>query len=314
MYYLLFKSLKKLIFQCGFVSIAIGVLCFILTKMLSGDAAYRIAAARYGYDLVDTAAAQAVRAELGLDQAIWLQLLRWLGDVLRFDLGKSMVSGSPVIEEVSELIAMTFQLSLTAWLLAIVVGVVLGWVAATGNKLTKAVINFYSTVIRSSPSFLIGLVLIIIFAIQLKWLPVAGHGEINNVILPALTLALFLSASIAQVVQSKLEQVLQSDSYEFTLIKGVPVYAALYRHALPATALPTIAYAGVQFILLMEGVVVVETLFAWPGIGHALVHAVVARDVPMIQGTAIITTILFISFSTLIDFLVKLADPRQRVR
>ena len=130
--------------------------------------------------------------------------------------------------------------------------------------------------------------------------------------LPALTLALALSAGIAQVVCARLQQVLRSDAFEYAQTKGLPLAAALWRHAAPAVALPTLAYSGVQLVLLVEGVVVIESLFAWPGIGHALLHAVISRDVPMVQGTALVMGLLFVLLHAVVDLSVKLLDPRQR--
>ncbi|NJR44285.1 ABC transporter permease, partial [bacterium] len=117
-----------------------------------------------------------------------------------------------------------------------------------------------------------------------------------------------LSAGIAQVVREQLVQIMASERFEYAQIKGLPLKAALLGHALPAVALPTLAYAGVQLVLLIEGVVVVESLFAWPGIGHAMVHAVFARDVPMIQGTALILALLFVALNWTVDLIVKLLE------
>jgi peptide/nickel transport system permease protein len=313
---LLSSALLRLAAQAGFVAAAVGVLSFFLTRALPGDAAFRIAAARYGYDMVNAEAAQAVRQELGMDRPAWQQLLRWLGDLLQGRLGHSLVTGEPVWGEIAHQLGATVHLSLVAWVLGVLLGVMLGTVAALYRHkwggFVARLIDTLCVVLRASPAFLIGVVLMLYIAVRLQWLPVAGHDEEGSIILPALTLALALCAGIAQVVQLKLRQVLQSDAFEYAQIKGLPLAAALWRHAAPAVALPTLAYAGVQLVLLMEGVVVVESLFAWPGIGHAMVHAVVARDVPMIQGTALVTALLFVVLNTVVDTAAKLLDPRQR--
>jgi peptide/nickel transport system permease protein len=309
---LLGNALLRLTAQAGFVAFAVGTLSFLLMRALPGDAAFRIAAGRYGYDMVDTAAAESVRKELGLDQSGWQQLLNWLGDLAQFRLGESMVSGIPVTEEIADLLGATLHLSVAAWLMALLLGCALGTAAALRGGWLARSINALCTVLRASPSFLIGIVLMLILAVHLKWLPVAGHGEADNIVLPALTLALALGAGIAQVVCHKLNQVMASDSFEYALTKGLPMRAALWRHAAPAVALPALAYAGVQLVLLIEGVVVVESLFAWPGIGHALLHAVVSRDVPLIQGTALVMGLLFVVLNAVIDLIVQLLDPRLR--
>ena len=309
---ILFSAGLRALTQAAFVAVVVGILSFFLTRSLPGDAAFRIAAGRYGYDNVNAAAAASVRAELGLDLPAWQQLLTWVGDLARFRLGQSMVSGESVFEHLGGTLGATIHLSLVAWVLAIVLGVVLGTIAAVRRGWVAQWIDTACTVLRGSPPFLIGLLLMLALAVHLKWLPVAGYGDTENVVLPALTLALALCGGIAQVVRARLEQVVASDAFEFAQIKGLPLGAALWRHAAPAVALPTLAYSGVQLILLIEGVVVVETLFAWPGIGHALVHSVVGRDVPMIQGAALLTALLFVVLNAVVDTTVKLLDPRQR--
>lgn len=303
----------RLLGQGALVAAAVGVLSFVMTRALPGDAAYRIAAGRYGYDMVDSAAAEAVRAELGLEQPAWQQLLQWLGELLQFRLGNSMVSGDPVMDEIAHQLGHTLQLSLAAWLMAILLGLLLGsWSALRGSHWSARWIQPLCTVLRASPAFVLGVVLMLALGVHLDWLPVAGHGEPIYLVLPALALALTLLPGMTQVVSQRLQQVLVSDAFEFALTKGMPMHAALWRHGLPPLALGTLAYAGMQLVLLVEGVVVVESLVAWPGIGHALVHAVISRDVPMIQGTALAMGLLFVLLNGLMDAAVQWLDPRQR--
>lgn len=308
------RWLGSVLGQAAFVAAAVGTLCFFLTRSLPGDMAFRIAAGRYGYDMVNADAAQAVRDELGLDSPAWQQLLRWLGDLLQGRLGTSMVSGESVMSEIAHQLGATLHLSLVAWGLGVLLGVVLGTVAAIRGGWTLRLMDALCTLLRASPAFLIGIVLMLYFAVTLQWLPVAGHEEEGSIVLPALTLALALCAGIAQVVCARLQQVLRSDAFEYAQTKGLPLGAALWRHAAPAVALPTLAYCGVQLVLLVEGVVVVESLFAWPGIGHALLHAVVSRDVPMVQGTALVMGLMFVLLHAAVDLAVKLLDPRQGER
>jgi peptide/nickel transport system permease protein len=312
MHKLVLRWLTSVLAQAAFVAAAVGTLCFFLTRSLPGDMAFRIAAGRYGYDMVNAQAAQAVRDELGLDLPAWQQLLRWLGDLLQGRLGTAMVSGESVMAEVTQYLSATLYLSVVAWALGIVLGVALGTAAALKGGWVQRSIDALCTLLRASPPFLIGIVLMLYFAVKLQWLPVAGHDEGASIVLPALTLALALSAGIAQVVCARLQQVLRSDAFEYAQTKGLPLFAALWRHAAPAVALPALAYSGVQLVLLVEGVVVVESLFAWPGIGHALLHAVISRDVPMVQGTALVMGLMFVLLHAVVDVSVKLLDPRQR--
>lgn len=303
---------SRLLAQVLFVLFAVGTLSFMMAETLPGDAAYRIAASRYGYDLMDTAAAETVRAELGLDRPAVVRWADWLGEMAKGKLGTAMVSGEPVAHEVASQLGHTLYLSLVAWLMALVLGLAMGlWTALHPAGWLRCGVDAINTVLRASPAFLLGVMLSTVLAVHLDWLPVAGHGEAEHVFLPALTLALALCPGFTQVVRDAAMKVLGSDAFEFAQIKGLPLSAALRRHALPQTLLATLSYAGIQLVILIEGMVVVESLFAWPGIGHALVHAVIARDVPMIQGTALSMALMFVLLNGLIDALLRRLDPRM---
>jgi peptide/nickel transport system permease protein len=307
------QPVLKLGVQAVFVAAAVGTLSFFMMRALPGDAAFRIAAGRYGYDYVTDATAQAVRAELGLDRPWWEQLGSWLADLARGRLGESLVSGASVWEEIVHQLGATVELSVLAWLLGLVIGVLLGTWAALRPGWVSRGLDLFATLVRASPAFLIGVVLSLIFAVHLQWLPAAGYDEPSNIILPAFTLGLALSAGIAQVMRAQLAQVMASDYIEFAQTKGLSARRVLFAHAARNAAVPVLAYAGVQLVLLVEGVVVVESLFAWPGIGHALVHAVFARDVPMIQGTALSLGLMFVVLNAIVDALQRLLDPRMTI-
>ncbi len=304
---------RRLLLQAVSALLVVGTLCFVMAESLPGDAAYRIAAGRYGYDLVDAAAAEAVRAELGLDRPAAARWLQWLGQLLQGQAGVSMVLGEPVTALVAHQLGHTLWLSAVAWLMALVLGLGLGlWAAARPHGGISRSMEAAMTALRATPAFLIGIGLSALLAVQAGWLPVAGHEDPEHVILPALTLALALCPGFTQVVREAARRVLDSEAYTFAQVKGLPRAVALRRHALPQILLGTLAYAGVQLVLLVEGMVVVETLFAWPGIGHALVHAVIARDVPMVQGTALTMALLFVLLHGAIDALHLGLDPRLR--
>lgn len=293
----------------------VGVISFALMRSLPGDAAYRIAAGRYGYDIVDTAAADKVRAELGLDQPWWHQLAAWLGDLAQLQLGRSMVSGEPVIDELAHQLGHTVGLSLVAWFLALVIGLGAGTtVALAGRGWLDRALTTLGLGFKATPTFVLGLGLATVLAVQWNWLPAAGHGGTEHLVLPALTLALGLAAGLSQVTLHRMRLVLASPSVAFARTKGLPGPSVVWRHVLRNTAVPVTAYAGMQLVLLIEGVVVVESFFAWPGIGHALIHALIARDVPMVQGTALCMGLMFVLLSALVDGLCWLLDPRLQAR
>lgn len=305
--------LAKRLMQLLLVIWSVGTLTFVLTRLLPGDMAYRIAASRYGYDQTDSAAAALVQAELGLDLPWWRSYVSWLTDLLQLNLGKSLVSGESVWALIGHQFGHTFALALVALLLAFLIGPPLGLLAAMKPQgLFDRFTLIFSTLLRSFPAFIIGIVLITLFSVQLKWLPAAGYGELQHFFLPALTLALGLSAVSIRVSRNAMVAVATSEYYQFSRLKGLNKTLRFVRHGLRNVAIPILAYHSVQLIYLIEGVVIVESLFAWPGSGHALVHAVIARDVPMIQGTALIMGAIFVLLNMAVDMLNRLIDPRIR--
>lgn len=298
--------------QAVALALIVGTLCFAMARLLPGDMATRIAAGRYGYDLVSNAAAAAVRGELGLDRPVWQALLSWWGDIARLDLGTSYVSGDPVWREIAHPLAATVQLALAALLIGMALGLPAGiWTGLhPGGRFDRAVAAL-AVLLRAMPPFLLAVLLMLAMAVHLGMLPVAGDDHAASLLLPALTLGLVLAAGLARVSGAAMRQAATSPSLAFARSKGLTDRQALWRHGLPQAALPVVAYLGVQGVFLVEGAVVVETLFAWPGIGHALVHAVFGRDVPMIQGAALCMGLLFVVFNLLVDAACVAIDPRR---
>lgn len=309
----LIRTLGARLLQAALVALAVGVACFLMVRLLPGDMAYRVAAGRYGMDHVNTAAAEAVRAELGLDRPWWQQLGAWLGDLARFDLGVSLVSGDRVVEELAVYLGHTLLLSVAALVMSALVGPPLGVLLALrpGSVADRAGMAA-GAVLRAVPAFVIGLVLMLVFAVRLGWLPAAGVGGWQEVVLPAATLAIGLAAVSSRVARDAMVAVARAPYLGFARTKGLPEGAVIRRHALRNAAVPVAAYLGIQLVTLVEGMVIVETLFAWPGIGHALVHAVVARDVPMVQGTALAMGLIFVALNAVVDLACLLIDPRRR--
>lgn len=298
--------------QAVFVAFFVGILCFFAAQSLGGDMAYRIAGGRYGYDLMDADSAALVAQELGLDRSIWVRLWDWIVDSLTFNFGDSLVSGAPVVEEVSHTLGHSLTLAGAAIVLSVFIALPLGvWAAKHPNSWADKIILLFSVSLKSVPNFVIGILLIIIFAVQLKLLPAAGHGTWAHVVLPTLTLALGLAAVSVQVVRDAALGVRDSSYYLFSRIKGLNDVQSFNRHGWRNVLVPVVAFLGIQFITIVEGVVVVETLFAWPGIGHALVHAIFGRDIPIVQGAAVAMGLIFVAMNALVDIAVFLLDPRK---
>lgn len=306
--------LLRRLLQAALVGLLVGTTCFFLVRSLPGDMAFRIAAGRYGYDLTTAAAAETVRTELGLERPWPLQLAGWWAGLLTLDLGRSLVSGEPVLDELTHALGHSLVLALAAVALAAALAIPAGALAGlrpggTADRVGLAL----AVMLRALPAFLIGIGLILLLAVELRWLPAAGHGTLRHLVLPTLTLALGLAAVTSRVARDAFVAVTRSAWFAFARIKGLSDRQALLRHGLRNAAVPVVAYLGVQLVYLVEGVVVVEALFAWPGIGHALVHAVVARDVPMIQGTALAMGLLFVALNLLVDLACRAIDPRRRL-
>ena len=297
------------------VAVLVSTACFAVVQSLPGDIAYRIAAGRYGYDQVDAAAAGAVRAELGLDRPAWQQFLSWLGDLARLDLGTSLVTGASVAHELWLTLSSTLSLAAAALVVAFLGGSALGVLAARrpGGLLDRAT-TLWVTGARALPPFLLGLVLVLVFSVHLGVLPAAGHGGGTSIVLPALTLAVGLSGLFARVARDAVTQVRASEHVRFAATKGLGERALFLRHVLRNSGVTLVAYLGVQALVLVEGVVVVESLFAWPGLGHALVHAIFWRDVPVLQATALALALLVVALNTAVDLATRALDPRPQTR
>ncbi|MFD5276431.1 ABC transporter permease [Pseudarthrobacter sp. NPDC058362] len=299
--------------QAAGVALVVTVTCFVIVQQLPGDIAFRIAAGRYGYDKVDAATAAEIRADLNLDAPAWEQLGAWILDAVRLDFGASLVTGAPVIGELGHHLSATLQLAAVALLVSVAVGAVIGVLAARSrggafDRLTDT----YVALVRALPPFALGLLLIIVFSVQLGWVPAAGHGEGRNIVLPALTLAIGLSGLFARVTRDTVARILQSEQVHFARTKGLAQKMVLARHVLRNAGVTLVAYVGVQILILVEGVVVVESLFAWPGLGHALVHAVFWRDIPAMQATVLALALIVVVVSTAVDLAVLALDPRTR--
>jgi peptide/nickel transport system permease protein len=295
------------------VAVIVGVVSFAMMQALPGDAAYRIAAGRYGYDMMDAAAAEAVRQELGLDRHWLLQLGTWLGALARFDLGTSLVYGTPVIEEIRTQLGYSLLLAAGAVMSSILIAVPVGIAAGLNpggwvDRLTLGV----SVFLRAIPAFALGVVLVLVFAVQLKVLPVAGFRGFEHLVLPSLTLGLSLAAVSNRVVRDAVVEAMSAEWQLFARTKGLSQRLTLWRHVLRNASLPVVTYIGVQMAYLIEGVVIVETVFAWPGIGHALVHAIFGRDIAMVQGTTLTLGLVYVALNLAIDLTCRAIDPREQ--
>lgn len=311
----LLRPLAARLAQAALVAVLVGGLGLALMQALPGDPAFRLAAGRYGPDMVDAAAAAAMRAELGLDRPLAAQLLDWLRRVVRLDLGRSLITGEPVAEELRVQLGHSLLLAGAALPLSALIGLPLGIAAglSAGGWLDRAALGL-AVLLRAVPAYALGLGLMVLFSVQLGWLPPGGFEGWAELVLPALTLALGLAALSSRVARDSVAAVAASPYLAFARWKGLPEGAAVLRHGLRNAAIPVLAVLGLQLIGLVEGILVVESLFGWPGIGHALVHAIFARDVPVVQGAALVMGLGFVLLNAAVDLLAALLDPRRERR
>ncbi len=294
------RRLGRWLFRCAVTVLVVSVLSFLMADALPGDMAYRVAAARYSADRVDANVTERVRQELGLDLPVAIRLERWLMQLLRFDLGRSAVTGVPVADELGSPLARSLVLVGAAWPLVVLVGVSMGLVLGRGRR-GVAFAQVAGAVAAGTPSFVAGLALGLVFAIRLGWFPVAGYGSAVYVVLPAATLVLLGSPRLALVTARAAFSAERHPSIAFARMKGVPAHEVALLHILPLAAPAVVAYAFLSLAFLLEGVAVVETVFAYPGIGRRLVDAVQARDVPVIQGAGIAIALLVTTANSMAD-------------
>lgn len=292
--------------------LVVSVITFGLSNLSPGDPA-RLMLLAQGQE----ATAEAVtllRKRLGLDSPIHLRYLRRAGQMLRGDLDLSYTSGQPVLAELLHRLPATACLAFTSLGLAALITLPVGlWSARFPNSPIDMAGRLFASVGSAMPSFWVGLLLLQWFGVELRWLPVVGDGDGRHLILPSVTLALLLSSTYVRLLRASVLEVLRQEFVWVLRAKGVSESAILLKHAL-RNAMPSILTAfGLSLTQLLGGSVVVESLFAWPGMGSYAVSAVFQRDYPVIQGYALFMTVVVLLLNLAVDLSYRLADPRIRL-
>lgn len=249
-----------------------------------------------------------------LDDPLYLQFFKWVKEaVLKGDIGTSYVFKKPVLYLLALRLPATIQLAVVSMLIAILAGVSLGiYSALRENKISDHILRIVTLFGVSMPGFWVALLLILIFSLKLKLVPVTGYGSLENLLLPATALSLHSVAAVMRVTRTSMLETLGQEYIRFAKAKGLPLWKIVSRHALKNAMLPVITVIGFQMGSLLGGTVVIEKIFAWPGIGSLLVDSISARDLPVVQGCvlAIVTMFLFVHF--FVDMLYTHLDPRIR--
>ena len=293
--------------RAGLTVLLVVTFAFVVLR-LSGDPALLILSPD-----APAAAIAAFRHAWGLDQPVWVQYLAYLGNVLHGDFGQSMRDGRPAMQLVIERIPATLAITLPALLLKVGLGVPAGIYAALHrNTVIDRTVMAAATAGFTVPSFVLGLVLVLVFAVQLRWLPSGGQDTVSSAVLPIITLAMGGAAVLARFTRSAMLEVLGQPYIRTASARGVPWAAVVRRHALPNAAIPTVTVVGFMVGSLMAGAVVVESVFSWPGVGRLLVGAVSNRDLGVVQCILLLVASTMVCANLVVDLLYGVLDPRLR--
>jgi ABC-type dipeptide/oligopeptide/nickel transport system permease component len=303
--YLINRLLQTIPVILGVITIT-----FILMYIIPGDPVLSMVGERY-----DEATISRLRSELHLDDPLPLQFGRYVVNVFRGDLGTSFITGQPVAREIASKFPNTMVLALGAMVIAILVGITLGIVSSLKPRslLDKGSMIFALAGI-SAPVFWVGLLLVLIVGVWLKWLPPTGYGGIEYLILPAVTLGMRSAAYLARLTRATMLEVLNQDYIRTARAKGLPEWKVVLKHAVPNTLVPIITVIGTDFGSYLSGAVLTESIFGWPGVGRYALEAILKRDFPAIQGTVLFMALMFILANLLVDLLYGVVDPRIRLR
>ncbi|AVO36924.1 ABC transporter permease [Pukyongiella litopenaei] len=312
MVFYILKRVLAAIPVMGFVALFV----FLLLRLTPGDPAAIIAG-----DTATPEQLDAIRTSLGLNEPLLVQFVTWIGDLLRGDFGTSVLSGKPVLDLIADRMEPTISLALTTIILSVVIAVPLGVIAAwKQGTLIDRFVMLLSVLGFSIPVFVIGYLMISLFAMQLGWFPVQGFKSIGDglgpflhrIALPTFTLTLLYIALIARITRTSMLEILGDDYVRTARAKGLPEHKVLMRHALRNCSVPIITVIGIGFALIISGVVVTESVFNLPGLGRLTVDAVLSRDYPVIQAVILLASLIYVVINLLIDIAYVLLDPRIR--
>jgi peptide/nickel transport system permease protein len=256
---------------------------------------------------------QALRKEFGLDKPIYVQYGVWMSKVVRGDFGKSLYYRVPVLELYVSRLPASLELAGVAMLIATVLGIPIGIFAAVRvNTWLDSFGNIFANLGLALPSFWVGLMLILIFSVDLNWLPSSGSGTAKHIIMPALSLGWVLMASNMRLARSAMLEVLGSEYVKLARIKGLSERLVILKHAFKNAMIPVLTFASIQLALIIQGALVVETIFAWPGIGRLAYEGISFRDFPVVQTTVLLAGLTIVGVNLVVDILYAYIDPRIR--
>ncbi|QCR40693.1 glutathione ABC transporter permease GsiC [Microbacterium sp. SGAir0570] len=299
------------------VLLGVAVVVFALIQLVPGDPVRLALGTRYTPE-----AYEALRAASGLDRPLWEQFFGYLGSAVTGDLGVSFRNGQPVTVTLLDRLPATVSLALVGLVIALVLAVPAGIHSALREgRVSDVIVRLTSQFGVSIPDFWLGMLLISLFSVTLGWLPASGYvafgtdpgGWLRQVFLPGLTVGLVAGAIITRYIRAAVIDVASAGYVRTAVSKGLPRRVVTFRHIVRGALVPVLTIAGIQLATILGGVVVVEVVFAWPGLGRLVFEAVAARDYPLIQGAVLLVAVMFIAVNLIVDVLYAIADPRIRV-
>ena len=290
------------------VLVGVATLVFALIHMIPGDPAQSMLGESAAPADVD-----ALRRKLGLDRPLAVQYGSFLAGLVKGDLGTSLRTGAPVTAQIAERVPATFELAVAAMIVAMVVSIPLGVIAAVwkGTAVDHSAMALALAGV-SIPNFWLGPLLALIFGVELGWLPVSGRGRLDHLVLPAISLGGALAAMLARMTRATLLEELRELYVRAARARGVSRVRAVLAHALRNSLIPIVTIAGLQFGAVLTGAVITETIFSWPGIGRLLIQSIGFRDYPMVQGCILLIAVTYVVVNLLTDVLYGVLDPRIR--
>ncbi|APF33005.1 ABC transporter permease [Microbacterium sp. 2P01SA-2] len=299
------------------VLLGVAVVVFALIQLVPGDPVRLALGTRYTPE-----AYEALRAASGLDRPLWEQFFGYLGSAVTGDLGVSFRNGQPVTVTLLDRLPATVSLALVGLVIALVLAVPAGIHSALREgRVSDVIVRLTSQFGVSIPDFWLGMLLISLFSVTLGWLPASGYvafgtdpgGWLRQVFLPGLTVGLVAGAIMTRYIRAAVIDVASAGYVRTAVSKGLPRRVVTFRHIVRGALVPVLTIAGIQLATILGGVVVVEVVFAWPGLGRLVFEAVAARDYPLIQGAVLLVAVMFIAVNLIVDVLYAIADPRIRV-
>ncbi|UIJ70769.1 ABC transporter permease [Aurantimonas sp. HBX-1] len=302
--------LARRLIQSVLILLGVSLITFALLYWLPADPVRQIAGRSASAQTVEN-----IRRELGLDQPFVVQYGRYLCGLVQLDFGRSYLQRSEVSELIAARLPATLLLMLGAIVCELALGLTMGLVAALRRgTATDQALMVGSFVGVSAPQFVVGLLLLYVFAVRLGWFPIGGYGTFAHLVLPSLTLGILGAGWYSRMMRSSMIDVLRQDYIRTARAKGLARYTVLFRHALPNAILPVIAMIGIDIGLFMSGIVVVESVFGWPGIGQLAWQAIQRVDIPIIMGVTLVSACAIVIGNLLADLVAPFIDPRIKLQ